>query len=112
MRQPSYLKKVCPVCGALGVEQGASRIGLRSSSFHCPTCRADLIARPTLRSLWSLAIAALGLAGLLTINLIAHHQGWASTLRAVLFAAIGGGAWALSNRVIAEMTTLRPRGKK
>jgi len=62
--------------------------------------------------MWSLAIVALALVGLFSINFIAHQQGWGSTLRAVVFAGVGGGAWALANRVVAQSTTFRPRGKQ
>src|SRR6476659_71478 len=109
MREPSYLQRICPVCGSNSLVQGEAFLGIGSSSYRCAACGAALKVRPTARVIWAFLVAALVVATIILLQWLEPRVGLGPHWRAALVGGIGGGGMAYSFKLIAQGMVCRPQ---
>lgn len=104
---PCHSMHACPVCNHREVIQAPGKVGIRSSSYRCANCHAQLVARPTPKTLLAIP-AALLVPVLYWATLIACARlGLPATLRAALLGAVAGAGIVLVVKAVSNGITLR-----
>ena len=109
MSQPSYLKKICPACGAAGVALQLSGSVARFPVYICSECDRQLVPRVTARALLGFAVVVVGLALMYLSFLAGVHYGWPGMLRTALISGLAGGTITMAYGLVARHTILEVR---
>lgn len=108
MQAPSYLKKICPVCGDHAIVQGKPVLGIRSSSFRCTSCGTALKVRPTKNVFWGVVVTVIALAAIGLLHWLQPQFGLPPWVWAGLNGGIGGGGMVYAFKLVAQGMVFRP----
>lgn len=99
----------CPICNHREVIQAWGKAGIRSSSYRCANCHAQVVARPTPKAFLAIPVALLVPVLYWATHVACAQLGLPTTLRAALLGAVAGAGIVLVVKVAANGTTLRPK---